>query len=356
MSTIVVLEGDQTGQELLEEALRVLAPDVIGATLDFPRFDLSLENRRATENQVVYEAAAAIKRARLRAEGGHDHSGARRATSAPQPHAPRGDRRQGHRQDRPQDPGRRALRRSPLADLGRTHGGRRRLRRQGMARRRRRRRGCAAHGANRAERLPRGGGVRISAGGAHGREGIRRAQVHREPDLRRDAQGGDGRGSGAPPRRPVRAAAHRRHLRAAHLVERRTDGDSGAEPRRRHPLRPRAPALRVDRRVRVAARRLRRRLRAERAHGGGRARHRAGSRRQGRRQSDGHDPRRRGAPLARGGGEAADGGQSDPRGMPRSGRRRTSHRRPRRPCRHDASSPTRSSAARRQKLEIWAGL
>ncbi len=59
--TIVVLEGDQTGQELLEEALRVLQPDVIGIALDFPRFDLSLESRRATENRVVYEAAAAIR-------------------------------------------------------------------------------------------------------------------------------------------------------------------------------------------------------------------------------------------------------------------------------------------------------
>src|SRR5439155_12327647 len=58
--TIVVLEGDQTGQELLEEALRVLAPDVIGLALEFPRFDLSLENRRATSNAVVHEAAAAI--------------------------------------------------------------------------------------------------------------------------------------------------------------------------------------------------------------------------------------------------------------------------------------------------------
>jgi isocitrate dehydrogenase (NAD+) len=60
-STIVVLEGDQTGQELLEESLRILAPDVIGLELAFPRFDLSLENRRATENAVVYEAAAAIR-------------------------------------------------------------------------------------------------------------------------------------------------------------------------------------------------------------------------------------------------------------------------------------------------------
>jgi isocitrate/isopropylmalate dehydrogenase len=57
---IVVLEGDETGQELLEEALRVLATDVIGLDLSFPRFDLSLENRRATGNQVVHDAAAAI--------------------------------------------------------------------------------------------------------------------------------------------------------------------------------------------------------------------------------------------------------------------------------------------------------
>ena len=61
MQTIVVLEGDQTGQELLEQALRALAPDVVGVELDFLRFDLSLDGRRATSNGVVYEAAAAIR-------------------------------------------------------------------------------------------------------------------------------------------------------------------------------------------------------------------------------------------------------------------------------------------------------
>jgi isocitrate dehydrogenase (NAD+) len=61
--TIVVLDGDQTGQELLEEALRVLAPEVIGIEFAFPRFDLSLDSRRATQNKVVYEAAAAIREA-----------------------------------------------------------------------------------------------------------------------------------------------------------------------------------------------------------------------------------------------------------------------------------------------------
>jgi isocitrate dehydrogenase (NAD+) len=59
--TIVVLEGDETGQELLEEALRVLAPDVTGIEFALPRFDLSLANRRETENAVVHEAAAAIR-------------------------------------------------------------------------------------------------------------------------------------------------------------------------------------------------------------------------------------------------------------------------------------------------------
>ena len=60
-TTIVVLEGDDTGQELLEEALRVLAPDVTGIELHFPRFDLSLEARRATENAIVHEAASAVR-------------------------------------------------------------------------------------------------------------------------------------------------------------------------------------------------------------------------------------------------------------------------------------------------------
>ena len=61
MPTIVVLEGDETGQELLEEALRVLDPEVTGLDVTFDRHDLSLENRRATENKVVLEAAAAIR-------------------------------------------------------------------------------------------------------------------------------------------------------------------------------------------------------------------------------------------------------------------------------------------------------
>lgn len=58
--TIVVLEGDETGQELLEQSLRVLGPAVVGIPLDLQTFDLSLENRRATSNEVVHEAARAM--------------------------------------------------------------------------------------------------------------------------------------------------------------------------------------------------------------------------------------------------------------------------------------------------------
>jgi isocitrate dehydrogenase (NAD+) len=63
--TIVVLDGDETGQELLEEGLRTLAPGVIGLELELPHFDLSLESRRRTKNQIVHEAAAAIREAGL---------------------------------------------------------------------------------------------------------------------------------------------------------------------------------------------------------------------------------------------------------------------------------------------------
>jgi len=58
--TIVVMQGDQTGQELLDEALRVLTPGILPPDVHFVTFDLSLENRRATRNKVVYDAAEAV--------------------------------------------------------------------------------------------------------------------------------------------------------------------------------------------------------------------------------------------------------------------------------------------------------
>jgi isocitrate/isopropylmalate dehydrogenase len=63
--TIVVLEGDQTGQELLVESLRMLERDVIGFDVGVEHFDLSLEKRRETKNGVVHEAATAMKRTKL---------------------------------------------------------------------------------------------------------------------------------------------------------------------------------------------------------------------------------------------------------------------------------------------------
>lgn len=62
---IVVLEGDQTGQELLEQALRVLDPSILRFPLHFRHFDLRLENRRRTANQVILEAAQSVRQTGL---------------------------------------------------------------------------------------------------------------------------------------------------------------------------------------------------------------------------------------------------------------------------------------------------
>ena len=59
-ATIVVCNGDETGQELLDEALRAMTRELLGVSLDFVHYDLSLANRRATNNDVVREAAAAM--------------------------------------------------------------------------------------------------------------------------------------------------------------------------------------------------------------------------------------------------------------------------------------------------------
>ncbi|TME90623.1 MAG: isocitrate dehydrogenase [Chloroflexi bacterium] len=59
--TVAVLHGDQTGEELLLDARRLLAKDVIGLEVAQRDFDLSLANRRETRNEVVHEAAAALR-------------------------------------------------------------------------------------------------------------------------------------------------------------------------------------------------------------------------------------------------------------------------------------------------------
>src|SRR5204862_2113912 len=58
---ITVLEGDETGQELLEQSLRVLAAEVVGLPIALDRYDLSLERRRQTGNEIVHEAARAMR-------------------------------------------------------------------------------------------------------------------------------------------------------------------------------------------------------------------------------------------------------------------------------------------------------
>src|SRR4029079_11174444 len=60
---IIVLDGDETGQELLEQSVRVLDSSLLGIELELERYDLSLEKRRETGNEVVHEAARAMRKA-----------------------------------------------------------------------------------------------------------------------------------------------------------------------------------------------------------------------------------------------------------------------------------------------------
>jgi isocitrate/isopropylmalate dehydrogenase len=76
---IIVLEGDETGQELLEQSVRVLDPSVTQVEVELEHYDLSLENRRRTNNDVVSAAARAmleagygIKAATITPEGKDD--------------------------------------------------------------------------------------------------------------------------------------------------------------------------------------------------------------------------------------------------------------------------------------------
>ena len=59
-TTIAVLHGDQTGEELLLESLRLLDPAVLGFRVETRDYDLSLEERRRTRNQAVLDAAEGL--------------------------------------------------------------------------------------------------------------------------------------------------------------------------------------------------------------------------------------------------------------------------------------------------------
>ena len=133
---IVVLEGDETGQELLDQALRVLDP---GAARSAGRAravrPLARRSGAETSNgssprprEAMKAAGFGIKAATITPEGKDD-------VGSPEPHPARGGRRQGDRPHRPAHPGRRrAGGRRPLPDLRRAHGRRGRLRRQAVAR------------------------------------------------------------------------------------------------------------------------------------------------------------------------------------------------------------------------------
>ena len=60
---IIVLEGDETGQELLEQSVRVLDAELLGLDLELDYYDLGLEKRRETGNEIVHEAARAMREA-----------------------------------------------------------------------------------------------------------------------------------------------------------------------------------------------------------------------------------------------------------------------------------------------------
>ena len=255
--TIVVLEGDETGQELLEESLRVLDPGVIGVELELPRFDLSLERRRETDNGIVHEAAAAIREHGL---------GLKAATVTPEG---RGDVGSPNRILREEIGGKvivRTGRRIPgVAPLGGVH---------------------APISI-----------VRMAVGDAYGAKEWREGEGDDEVAFRterierricravaefafRQAERTGAKVFGGPKytvsptyegmlKEEMDAAAER-HPEVPYepqLIDatfalllsacRRPARDPRAEPRRRHPLRPRAAALRLDRRLGVAARRLR---------------------------------------------------------------------------------------------------
>src|SRR5690348_9705418 len=60
-TTIAVLHGDQTGEELLQQALRVVDRSVVGIEVERQDYDLSLDRRRTTRNECVLEAAQALR-------------------------------------------------------------------------------------------------------------------------------------------------------------------------------------------------------------------------------------------------------------------------------------------------------
>ena len=207
----MVLEGDETGQELLDEALRVLATDVVGSSSSFraTTSPSKIGVRRRTRSSTRPPAPFAIT---AWAQGRDDHARGARTTSEART-ASSGRRSVATSSSAPVAGSRESCRSAgPSPHLGRAHGGGRCLRGEGMAGGRRRGRGGLPHDEDRAANLPRGRGILVPPCRAHEGQGVRRPQIHGQPRVRGDAQGGDGRRRRAPSRSPLRAAADRRHL------------------------------------------------------------------------------------------------------------------------------------------------
>ena len=197
---MVVLEGDETGQELLEQSLRVLDAELLGLDLELERFDLSLENRRATDNDVVSEAAQAMREAGL---------GLKAATITPEGADDVGSPNRILREQVDGKvivrTGRRLPGVNPIAGVHHpisvvrmavedAYGAEQwRQGEPGAGRR-----GRLSDRAHHAVDLPCRGRIRVPDGRQDGRPGLRRAEMDRLPGVRGHAQGGDGRGGGPP--------------------------------------------------------------------------------------------------------------------------------------------------------------
>ena len=220
---IVVLEGDETGQELLEQALRVLDPDAARARRSSSsRYDLSLEHRRETGNEVVPRPRGPCG-GRLRPEGGDDHARGQATTSAPPTGscarrstarsscAPAGGSRASSGPSRASTTRSRSCAWPSTTPTAPSSGARARATatRSPTAPRRSR-----APPAARSPSTPSGWPSAWA-------EGLRRAEVDRLAGLRGDAQGGDGRRRRAPPGRRLPAGPDRRDLRGPDLRRRR---------------------------------------------------------------------------------------------------------------------------------------
>ncbi len=247
---IIVLEGDETGQELLEQALRVLDPAVTKVEVELEHYDLSLDNRRATKNEVVTAAAEAMAAARF---------GLKAATITPEGADDVGSPNRLLREAIDGKviirTGRRIPGVTPVAGVHYPIAVVRMAVGDAYGAEQWRESEDGDEIAFRTERISRSvcravAEYSFRTAEHDPRARVRRAQVDGQPDLRGHAQGGDGRRGRAPSRGPLLPGADRRHLRRADLRRRRRAArDPGAEPRRRLPVRHGHAAVRLDRRA-----------------------------------------------------------------------------------------------------------